>query len=404
MKRFIALALPFLFLYLFSCKETKQPPVVVQTVVTDTVVEVVEHKLTEDEYNMIFDSIGAASKIKELTKALDKQFRFSKLNGCVLIEQAGITLINECNGSPCLRCEEEEPLTPTTIFQLASVSKTFTAILTLKLIEEKKLALTDTVQKFYPDFPFHGVTIEQLLAHRSGLPNYIYAFEDSAKTTTYPSNQKIMEWFSKSKVNRYNVPGRSFSYNNSNYAVLAAIIEKASGKSYTEYIEKTIFKPLKMNHTYVITAIPDSVSRTVGHEGKRQIKKDFNDEVLGDKGIYSCTNDLLLWYRSLKNNTLLTPENMKLVFTPRSFERPGIRNYGLGFRMILDKGSKVPKYIYHNGWWKGYSTLFWFDPKTETFITILNNKRNRNVYKTDRLIDILNKPKKQESKKKKKSK
>ena len=200
-----------------------------------------------------------------------------------------------------------------------------------------------------------------------------------------------MEWFTLAQPNRYNAPGRSFSYNNSNYAVLAALIEKTSKMSYTKYLEKNIFKPLNMNHTFVIHAIPDSVSKTVGHERKREIKKDFYDEVLGDKGIYSCTNDLLIWYKSLKNNKILTPENMKLVFTPRSFERPGIKNYGLGFRMILEKKTQKTKYIYHNGWWKGYSTLFWFDPKTEAFICILSNKRNKSIYKTSKLIEILTK-------------
>lgn len=390
-KRIITLTFLFLLLCQFSCREKKHSSTNRKSSIDS--LQTIKDKLRKIEHNAIFDSIDAASKTKKLSKALEKQFKFNKLNGCVLIEQAGINLIKQCSGNTCLKCKDEEELTPTSVFQLASVSKTFTAIATLKLVEEKKLSLTDSVQKFYPNFPFHGVTIEQLLSHRSGLPNYLYAFEDSSKTSTYPTNQKIMEWFAIAKPKRYAAPDKTFSYNNSNYAVLAALIEKATGTSYTTYLEATIFRPLNMNHTYIVNAIPDSASKTVGHERRREIKKDFYDDVLGDKGIYSCTNDLLIWYKSLKNNKILTPENMKLVFTPKSFERAGVKNYGLGFRMITEKRSKTPKYIYHNGWWKGYSTLFWFDPKTEAFICILSNQRNKSTYKTSKLIEILNETK-----------
>ena len=297
----------FFLLFQLSCKE-KQTPKTNNVEVKDTV-HVINKEQEEAKKKAIFDSIGGTQKIEKLNKAIEKQFKYSKLNGCILINQSGVDLIKECYGNTCLKCDGGELLTPFSVFQLASISKTFTAIATLKLVEQEKLALNDSVQKFYPEFPYPGVIIEQLLSHRSGLPNYLYAFDDSSRTCKNPDNQKIMTWLAEAKPKRYNLPGKSFSYNNSNYAVLAAVIEKASGKKYTEYIHNAIFKPLKMNHTYVINAIPDSVSKTVGHEWKR-IKKDFYDDVLGDKGIYSCTNDLLIWYKSLINHEILSEKTM----------------------------------------------------------------------------------------------
>jgi len=333
-----------------------------------------------------YDSVNV-DFIPRIQAFFETKFRQRHFNGAYLFADHGYVITKGCFGIKNKQTKDSIQLN--TSFQLASVSKTFTAIATLKLVEQKKLSLKDSVQKFYPNFPFHEVTIEQLLSHRSGLPNYIYSFNDSSKVAKRPTNQIIMKWFEKTAIERYSAPGVSFSYNNSNYAVLAALIEKVSGLSYTHYLEQNIFRPLNMNQTFVINSIPDSLSKTVGHDRKRRIKKDFNDDVLGDKGIYSSIDDLLKWYKCLINGKLLSPEHMKLAFSPKSFEHPGIRNYGFGFRMILDKETQEPTYIYHNGWWKGYSTLFWFDPKTESFITILSNERNKAIYKTTDIISIL---------------
>ena len=265
------------------------------------------------------------------------------------------------------------------------------------MTEDSLLTLDDSVQKFYPDFPYQGVTIKNMLDHRSGLPNYLYAFDDSSKTCPPPSNQTIMKWFAKAHPKRYRSPDRGFSYNNSNYAVLAAIIEKVSKKRYDNYLQDKIFTPLGMHNTYVINHIPDSLHVTVGHERRRKINKDFFDNVVGDKGVYSSLNDLLLWYKCLKKHQLLSEESTDMAFTPKSFEKRGTRNYGFGFRMILNKGTKVPKYIYHNGWWKGYSSLFWFNPKTDSLIVILSNVKNNSVYKTKGIIKVLEPEKKKKT-------
>jgi CubicO group peptidase (beta-lactamase class C family) len=230
-----------------------------------------------------------------------------------------------------------------------------------------------------------------LLSHRSGLPYYAYVFEDSLYKTTRPKNADIIRWFEIVKPDPYGYPDRSFAYNNSNYMLLALIIEKVSGKTYAQYIRENICAPLDMNDTYVYEGedkpIPGPITK--GHEGRRVVPIDFFDEVVGDKGVYSTLNDLYRWHKALRSECLLKKETLRLAFTPTSFEHRGIRNYGLGFRMILEKDEKTPKYIYHNGWWKGYNSLFWFCPKTQSIIIILTNVRNKSIYRIKPLLSIL---------------
>jgi CubicO group peptidase (beta-lactamase class C family) len=349
------------------------------------------HQLPKDIYRKRYDSIGAKQKIDSLNLYFDSAFAQVPFNGCVYIEQKGVVLYHKCMGYDCLNCHQKNILTDTTLFQLASLSKTFTAVAILQLVEQGKLSLDDSVQKFFPNFPYKEIYVKSLLNHRSGLSHYIYSFEDSARKTNAvrPDNQKIMTWFESQKPNVYFMPNRKFSYNNTNYAILAAILEKVTGDSFAHYLEQNILKPLNMNHTFMLNSIPSNYYSTVGHEGTRQIAKDFFDDVLGDKGIYSTINDLIIWYKALNSDCILKRETLSLAFTPQSFEHKGNRNYGLGFRLITEEDQQTVRYIYHNGWWKGYNSLFWFSPKSETFIVMLTNVRNKSIYMMKPLVDIL---------------
>ncbi len=177
--------------------------------------------------------------------------RLAGFNGNVLIAQKGVVLYEKSFGYAHLK--EKDSLRVDHAFQLASLSKPFTAVAVLKLYEANKLDLQDSIQHFFPDFPYHNVTIQELLSHRSGLPNYTYAFMDSVRHgQKYPPNTTVMHWFAavKPTPTRYGYPGRSFSYSNTNYLVLAAIVEKVSGVSFEQYLRKHIFVPLGMKHTF----------------------------------------------------------------------------------------------------------------------------------------------------------
>jgi CubicO group peptidase (beta-lactamase class C family) len=278
-------------------------------------------------------------------------------------------------------------------FQLASLSKPFTAIAVLQLIEQKKISLDDSIQRYIPDFPYHGILIKSLLSHRSGLPNYAYSFPDSVRYGKLgPSNQEMLNWFAKADPlpARYNYPNRSFNYCNTNYLVLAALVEKVSGISFEEYVEKNIFKPLGMSHTFLATEKVDSSRflKTDGHQYGRVLPKDYFDNIVGDKGIYSTTEDLYRFYKGLLGGCLVQKKTLKEAFMPRSFERRGMKNYGYGFRMHLDEHD-TPKYLYHTGWWKGYNTIMWMSEKDDFVIIILSNSYNRTIYQIKPLLDVL---------------
>ncbi len=356
-----------------------------------------EQKLSPEQQQAVRKQIDADHKSTEIEAIIRQKVR-EGFNGNVLIAQKGIVLYKNCFGLGHFERGERDTLVEDSKFQLASLSKTFTAVGTLKLIEMGNLSLDDSIQKFYPDFPYHGISVRELLSHRSGLPNYAYAFDDSMKVNfykrekPYPTNVTIMHWFAtvKPTPQRYNIPGRGFSYSNTNYMVLASIIEKVTKQSYESYINKTILEPLGMRETFVATSRNEAFNKhkTAGYQWNRRIPKDYYDDVVGDKGIYSTIGDLFRWYRALNGNCILQKKTMAEAFIPRSFERKGAKNYGYGFRMMLDAKDQ-PEFIYHSGWWKGYNTMFWFSPKDEYVIIMLGNKYNKTVYRVKELIEAL---------------
>jgi CubicO group peptidase (beta-lactamase class C family) len=352
-----------------------------------------KHLLTPQQQAEIRKQIHAEEKAKRLDTLFQKKFRKQGFNGTVLIAQKGVIIYENAFGYSDLH--QKTPLTLNSGFQLASISKTFTGVSILLLIQEGKLKLEDSVQKFIPDFPYHNIHIEDLLSHRSGLPNYLYAFEEKRRLNgAPPTNDSIIDWFCKANpiVPAYNKPGCFFSYNNSNFMLLATIIEKVSGMKYAEFLNNRIFIPLDMFHTYVDTLAADSLLKlkTCGHNGNHPRERDFYDGVYGDKGIFSTVEDLSKWYFGLYNECILDRHWLSIAFTPRSFEKKSRHNYGLGFRLMTQPTDmKKVEYIYHGGWWAGYSTMFWSNPLEQYVIIVLGNKKSTSVYEIKPIIQIL---------------
>lgn len=333
-------------------------------------------------------AISAKKKTKLIKSILEDKVRRG-FNGSALVYQGGITLVDSVYGYA--NFEDEILITGETPFQLASLSKTFTSISVLKLVEEGKLSLDFTVKDYFPAFPYEGVTLRSLLSHRSGLPYYQYIFDKKARgEKVFPDNQLLMKWFEEAspKPKVFNLPDHYFSYNNSNYAILAAIIEKVSEVDFAHFLKKNIFEPLKMNHSSFVTELNDSLPRTYGYQYGRRIPFDLYDKIGGDKGVYSTTSDLLKWYEALKSEKIISKASLREAYTPRSFEFPGLRNYGYGFRLWLNDKQQTD-YVYHTGWWKGYNTIMFFDLREDFVIILLTNKYNKDVYKVKEIIDVL---------------
>jgi CubicO group peptidase (beta-lactamase class C family) len=333
---------------------------------------------------------ATARKIAEIADIFRRK-KNAGFNGNVLIVQKGKILYQNSFGYAHLK--EKDSLSSHSRFQLASLSKPFTAIAILKLVQEGRVSLDDSVQRFFPEFPYHGVKVDMLLSHRSGLPNYIYSFPDSIRHgKRFPSNLEVIDWYGKviPTPTPYNRPGRSFNYCNTNYCVLAGIVEKVTGGPFGEYLFNQVFAPLGMLETFLVTDTTASAmkNRTVGHQYGRRLEKDYYDNVVGDKGLYSTTADIYRFYNGLTKGLLLDKKLLDEAFKPRSFERPGIRNYGYGFRMHT-KEDNTAQFIYHGGWWKGYNTMLWVSPEDDAVIIVLGNSYNRSTYDLKEVLKVI---------------
>ena len=245
------------------------------------------------------------------------------------------------------------------IFQLASVSKQFTAAAIMQLKEKNKLKLTDSVNAYFPDFPYKNITIRNLLNHTSGLPKYFWVAEHEWKENKPPTNKNLMAVLPISKAQRFFKPGRNFDYSNTGYFVLASIIEKVTGISFNQYLQKNIFKPLNMKNSYVYSYQNDTIRKNQLkgyrlYRGWKHVKigNTVNDAIVGDKNVYSTLEDLFKWTYGLNSGGLITQESLDLMYTKGETIYGRKVPYGFGFRL----GIRDEKNIYHYGKWNGFST------------------------------------------------
>ncbi len=372
-----------LFLFLFSCgnNESAAKKPTAQIVKKDSIAA----KTVKDNYD--------SKKGLELNILFKDKVKTSGFNGCVLVAQNGVVIYKNAFGYSNLKTKT--PLTINSAFQLASTSKPLTAAAILLLKDRGKLKLTDNLLQYFPDFPYHNITIQLLLTHRSGLSNYLYFGEPFCDANNCYNgktfdNNAVVAIMMAAKPPAYATPNKKFGYCNTNYALLASIIEKVSGESYADFMTQNIFKPLEMNDTWVHRPNKDSIykNKTIGHNANGGIDKEiFADDVIGDKGIYSTVDDLFKWNQALYSEKILKKNTIEEAFTGYSNEHKGKRNYGYGWRLVDDaKGNKI---IYHNGWWHGYSSLFFRRLSDQTTVIVLSNKYNSNTYHIEDVLAIL---------------
>jgi CubicO group peptidase (beta-lactamase class C family) len=313
----------------------------------------------------------------------------SGFNGGILVAKNGNIVFEKYKGD--IHIGKKDSITDSTAFHIASVSKTFTAMAVLKLMQEGKCNLDDEFSKYLLTFNYPGVTIRSLLNHRSGLPNYIYFMEDLHwDKKVFMTNQDIFDWMvnRKNEIRNISSPNTHFTYCNTNYALLALLIEKISGITYPKYLKTTFFQPLNMNHSFVYT-IADSARANPSYDWRGiRIPDNFLDHVYGDKNIYSTPRDLLIWDKALRSNLFFGPTTLEQAYTPYSNEKPGIRNYGLGWRMNIYPDGK--KMIFHNGWWHGNNAVFIRLLEENATIIVLGSRFTHTVYKAKNLVNIFN--------------
>jgi CubicO group peptidase (beta-lactamase class C family) len=349
-----------------------------------------KNKQAADAVNIVSDSTLSKAEMAKYYNAAkafyENTLEKSHFSGEFLVAKKGEIIFEKYNGYGHLH--KKDTLTQNSALHLASVSKTFTAMATLKLWEEEKLNINDEVSTYLVGFPYKGVTIKTLLNHRSGLPNYVHVMEqlgwDKKKTV---SNKDVLQFLIDNKKNlSVAAPNRSFHYCNTNYALLALIIEKVSGIPYPQFIQENFFEPLEMKDSYVFT-MSDSAKALPSYNAKnKQEAFTFLDAVYGDKNIYSTVRDLLKWETALSYGNMFKPSTLDSAYKGYSYEKKGVKNYGLGWRMYEYPNNE--KIIFHNGWWHGNNTVFARLIKDSATIIILGNKYNRNIYQAKKLFSV----------------
>lgn len=273
--------------------------------------------------------------------------------------------------------DKDKNVNPETPIHIASVSKTITAAGILLLVQQQLIQLQDDISRFFANFPYTGITVQDLLNHRSGLPNYLYFMEKEWDKTKLATNKDVLDFMINKKPAPYAAPNKTFHYCNTNYVLLALIIEQVTKQSFPDYIKEKIFVPLGMKNSYVFS-IKDTLAYTPSYGFN---SKPFNlesfDAVYGDKNVYTTPRDLLYWDRSWYNHTLINATLSKQAFSGYSFEKPGYKNYGLGWRIYATPTDTI---YYHNGWWHGNNAVYMHCVKDTACIIMLGNKYNRAIY------------------------
>lgn len=278
----------------------------------------------------------------------------------------------------------QQPITEKTPLHVASISKTLSAMAIMKLVEAGKINLNDDVAKFFKKFPYSGVTIKNLLTQRSGLPKYEY-FVDSIDpkpaelSKKFLTNQDIVNMMIRYKPPVSRDPDQGFMYCNTNFALLALILEKVTKTPFPKAMELMVFQPLKMNNTYVFQEKDTlTAARSFYNKGPKPHPLDRLDLIYGDKNIYTTPRDLLNFSRAMYAENFLRPDLMQMVFEPYSNEKPGVNNYGIGFRMKMYENGR--KLTYHTGWWHGTNSVFAHLLGSKVTIIAIGNKFSKQPY------------------------
>ena len=316
-------------------------------------------------------------KIQELARELNEKDGF---NGAWLYAEKGEIVSKGVLGwrDP----ENTLPITEDTIFQLASVSKTFTSAAVMLLIRQGLLCAEDEITKFFPEIPYPGVTIRHLLNHTSGIPDY---FDDDEwfiriwkEEKRVPGNDEILRFLRETRAKPYFAPGEGLHYSNTGYNLLALLVERLSGVPYEEFLQKNIFEPAGMTSTRCCHIRRDGVPfenyarATVFEDGKCVADIDsaeYGDVVAfdglnGDDYVYTTIFDMLRWDQALREEKVLTLEEQKLMYTPGKLNNGEDAVYdkddelGYGFGWGIGRDEKLGLVVSHSGGMPGVATWF----------------------------------------------
>lgn len=306
----------------------------------------------------------------EFDKMLSAQFK--ETGATALVAKNGQVIYTKAFGMANL--EYNLPMQTDNVFRIGSITKQFTAVAILQLMEQGKLKLQDDITKFIPDYPTQGnkITIEHLLTHTSGIEDYT-AIKDYPKRMMLDMTPSELIASFKNEPMRF-APGTKYSYSNSNYVLLGRIIELLSGKPYSDYIEKQIFAPVGMSKTLyasdtkLVGARAAAYSR--GETGYENAPALSMTQPYAAGSVLSTVSDLFKWHQALLSNKLIKKENLNSAFTNYKLADGTNTNYGYGWKLgnIYDSPS-----IWHGGAINGFSTMELYLPKEDVYVAVFSN-------------------------------
>lgn len=336
---------------------------------------------------LLYSNITFAQKTQ--TEQLDSLFSLlhskGMFNGNVLVADSGNILFKNSYG--LANEETKQKLNDTTIFELASVSKQFTAMGIVLLAKQGKLRYDESISKYIPELSFYGdISIRNLLNHTSGLPDYMELFIEKWDKTKFATNQDIVDEFVKHRPEPVFQPGDQYEYSNTGYALLALIIEKVSKKTFGQFLVETIFQPLEMTNSmvyrsrfepkkienYALGYVSDSTgNKVLTNSFGKEFYMYYLDGIVGDGMVNSTTEDLLKWDRALYTDKLINSEDKDLIF--RSVETKDGKETNYGFGWAIGVSEKYGKIVNHSGGWAGYITFLERHVDNDKTIIILQN-------------------------------
>jgi len=328
---------------------------------------------------------------QSIEKKLDSLFTTlaaqNQFNGSVLIAEQGKVLYKAGKGY------SNEPAktrnNTQTIFELASCSKQFVGVGIALLHREGKINYNDDITLYLPELEnFKGVTIYNLLRHTSGIPEFLGGFLDDWKEERIATNADLIQYYAQRKDTLEFAPNTRHRYCNTNYAFLATIIERASGKDLNSFLSVKIFKPLKMNRTFIYNRrqaprklsnyatgyvwVPNSFEKTTTDDKRvGRMMAYYMDGIVGSAKINTTVEDMYKWTSALKRNQLLSRQELDTIMAISQTTDSKNIYYGFGFD-VRQKDNKLSSYG-HTGSWDGYITLIYYNVAQDRTIIVLNN-------------------------------
>jgi CubicO group peptidase (beta-lactamase class C family) len=356
---------------------------------------------------------NAASRIDSLVTTLNER---NELSGNVLVAAGGTEVYRHSSGYANVAAKKRN--NDSTTFLLASLAKPFTATAILQLKEKGRLRLDDAVVRYLPGFPYPAITIRQLLAHTSGLVDLqIFEAPYKADTNKIFSNADIIPAIKGEKNALLGQPGEKYSYSNTGYGLLVLIVEKVSGLHFPDYLQKNVFAPSGMRHTYVRSRLIDQNPRDpernqnydpLNYAPGRLLVADSLKRykialinlggILGPDGIVSTSADLLRFDQALYGSKLLRPATLQEAFTPVKLNNGQMAAggggklswySGLGWMILRD--TSMGKVVFHPGGDIGAVTILLRNINKRQTVILLDNVTHRGVHNIGvDILDLLN--------------